>query len=180
MYDAHYINFRKKKHFQKYLFIYASTSKWQNQKVDDWVIGHLVTQFQGQILRAAENNRVCGHASTCGHAPTVSRVFVWEEETPWTVETRYKHRLNVNLNKYEIDLGYVHRVWLLQTLSGDHGAANREWRRLRTIQRHCNMFSMSVVGYVDHQSDSTATNTLTDHNHRSDDMKSSYSFARDC
>ena len=33
-------------------------------------MGHLVTQFQWQILRAAANNRVCGHASTCVHAPT--------------------------------------------------------------------------------------------------------------
>ena len=46
-------------------------------------MGHLVTQFQGQILRAAANNRVCGHASTCGHAllpPTdygTSRVSYW-------------------------------------------------------------------------------------------------------
>ena len=31
--------------------------------------GHLVTQFQGQILRAAANNRVRGHASVCGYAP---------------------------------------------------------------------------------------------------------------
>ena len=29
-----------------------------------------MTPFQGQILRSAANNRVCGHASTCGHAPT--------------------------------------------------------------------------------------------------------------
>ena len=33
-----------------------------DQKVDVWVMGHLVTQFQGQILHAAANNRVCGHA----------------------------------------------------------------------------------------------------------------------
>ena len=39
------------------------TSKWQHQKVDVWVMGHLVkTLFQGQILCAAANNRVCGHA----------------------------------------------------------------------------------------------------------------------
>ena len=29
-----------------------------------------MTQFQGLILRAAANNRVCGHASGCGYAPT--------------------------------------------------------------------------------------------------------------
>ena len=30
-----------------------------------------MTQFQGQIVRAAANNRVCGHASACGHtSPT--------------------------------------------------------------------------------------------------------------
>ena len=46
-----------------------STSKCQNQEVDVWVVGHLVTQFQGQILRAAANNRVRGHASVCGYAP---------------------------------------------------------------------------------------------------------------
>ena len=34
-----------------------------------WVVGHLVTQFQGQILRAAANNRVRGHASVCGYSP---------------------------------------------------------------------------------------------------------------
>ena len=33
-------------------------------------MGHFVTQFQGQILRAVANNRVCGHTTTCGHAPT--------------------------------------------------------------------------------------------------------------
>ena len=33
-------------------------------------MGNLVIQFQGQIVRAAANNRVCGHASTCRHAPT--------------------------------------------------------------------------------------------------------------
>ena len=33
-------------------------------------MGHLVTQFQGQILRTAANNRVCGHASGCGYVPT--------------------------------------------------------------------------------------------------------------
>ena len=38
-------------------------------------MGHVVTQFQGQILRAAANNRVCGHASTCGHAPTSPTQF---------------------------------------------------------------------------------------------------------
>ena len=32
-------------------------------------MGHLVTQFQGQILRDAANNRVRGHASVCGYAP---------------------------------------------------------------------------------------------------------------
>ena len=32
-------------------------------------MGHLVTQFQGQILRDAANSRVRGHASVCGHAP---------------------------------------------------------------------------------------------------------------
>ena len=35
-------------------------------------MAHLVTQFQGQsrqILRAAANNRVRGHASVCGYAP---------------------------------------------------------------------------------------------------------------
>ena len=32
-------------------------------------MGHLVTQFQGQILRDAANNRVRGHASVCGHSP---------------------------------------------------------------------------------------------------------------
>ena len=32
------------------LFVYASTSKWQNQKVEVWVMGHLVIQFQGQIF----------------------------------------------------------------------------------------------------------------------------------
>ena len=37
-------------------------SKCKNQEVDVWVVGHLVTQFQGQILRAAANNRVRGHA----------------------------------------------------------------------------------------------------------------------
>ena len=47
-----------------------STSKCQNQEIDVWVVGHLVTQFQGQVLRAAANNRVCGHASGCGYAPT--------------------------------------------------------------------------------------------------------------
>ena len=46
-----------------------STSKCQNQEVDVWVVGHLVTQFQGQILRAAANNRVRGHASVCGYDP---------------------------------------------------------------------------------------------------------------
>ena len=35
-------------------------------------MGHLVTQFQGQILRAAANNRVRGHASVCGYAPPPS------------------------------------------------------------------------------------------------------------
>ena len=44
-------------------------SKCQNQEVDVWVVGHLVTQLQGQILRAAANNRVRGHASVCGYAP---------------------------------------------------------------------------------------------------------------
>ena len=58
-----------KTHFQTSLFIYVSTSKFQNQEVDVWVVGHLVTQFQGQILRAAANNRVRGHASVCGYAP---------------------------------------------------------------------------------------------------------------
>ena len=38
-------------------------------------MGHLVTQFQGQILRAAANNRVCGHASTCGHDPTSPTIY---------------------------------------------------------------------------------------------------------
>ena len=52
-----------------YLGTYVSISKFQNQEVDVWVVGHLVTQFQGQILRAATNNRVRGHASVCGHAP---------------------------------------------------------------------------------------------------------------
>ena len=33
-----------------------------DQKVDVWVMGHLVTQFQGQTLRAAANNRVCRQA----------------------------------------------------------------------------------------------------------------------
>ena len=33
-------------------------------------MGHLVTQFQGQMSRAAANNRVCGHASRCGYTPT--------------------------------------------------------------------------------------------------------------
>ena len=46
-----------------------STSKCQNQKVDVSVVGLLVTQFQSQILRAAANNRVRGHASVCGYAP---------------------------------------------------------------------------------------------------------------
>ena len=40
-----------------------------DQKVDVWVMGHLVTQLQGQILRDAANNRVRGHASVCGYAP---------------------------------------------------------------------------------------------------------------
>ena len=49
--------------------MYANTSKCQDQKVDVWVMGHLVTQFQGQISRDAANNRVRGHASVCGYAP---------------------------------------------------------------------------------------------------------------
>ena len=46
-------------------------------------MGHLVTPFQGQILRAAANNRVCGHASTRGHAPTSP---IWCIRTPKTVK----------------------------------------------------------------------------------------------
>ena len=41
-------------------------------------MGHLVTQFQGQILRAAANNRVRGHASVCGYAPPLPSVPVLE------------------------------------------------------------------------------------------------------
>ena len=52
-----------------YLCEYINISKFKNQEVDVWVVGHLVTQFQGQILRAAANNRVRGHASVCGYAP---------------------------------------------------------------------------------------------------------------
>ena len=33
-----------------------------------WVRSHRVTRSQDQILRAAANNRVCGHASGCGVA----------------------------------------------------------------------------------------------------------------
>ena len=33
-------------------------------------MGNLVSQFQGQILRAAANNTVCGHAKGCVYAPT--------------------------------------------------------------------------------------------------------------
>ena len=36
----------------------------QNQNVYVWDIGHLVTQFQGQILLAAATIRVYGHAPT--------------------------------------------------------------------------------------------------------------------
>ena len=50
--------------------MYASTSKCQDQKVDVLVMDHLVIQFQGQILRAAANDRVCGHALGCRYAPT--------------------------------------------------------------------------------------------------------------
>ena len=32
-------------------------------------MAHLVTQFQGQLLRDAANNWVRGHASVCGYAP---------------------------------------------------------------------------------------------------------------
>ena len=44
-----------------------SISKCQDQEVDVWVVGDLVKQFKGQILRAAANNRVRGHASVCGY-----------------------------------------------------------------------------------------------------------------
>ena len=80
MRDAHNGNFRKKHIFRHNFFIYVSTSKCQNQKVNGWVVGHLVTPFQSQILCAAANNRVRGHASVCGYAPpsptASSSVFV--------------------------------------------------------------------------------------------------------
>ena len=41
-------------------------------------VGHLVTQFQGQILRAAANNRVRGHASVCGYAPPSPKYFFYQ------------------------------------------------------------------------------------------------------
>ena len=46
-------------------------------------MGHLVTQFQGQILRAGANNRVCGHDSTCRHAPTPPTALHVDNHREW-------------------------------------------------------------------------------------------------
>ena len=76
------------------LFIYLSISKWQNQKVDVWVIliviGYLVTPFQSQILRAAANNMVCGHASMRGHARTSSTLSIpFADDESKTISSAY-------------------------------------------------------------------------------------------
>ena len=55
-------------------------------------MGHLVTQFQGQILRDAANNRVRGHASVCGHAPPLPLRICWP------------HRRNVDDSSTHFDL----------------------------------------------------------------------------
>ena len=55
--------------FSDIIFYYACTSNLQNQKVEVWVKGHFVTQFQGQILCAAANNGVCGHVIGVGLCP---------------------------------------------------------------------------------------------------------------
>ena len=63
-------------------------------------MGNFATQFQGQISRAASNNRVCGHASTCGHAPTSPTIN--------PLETYCRLTLNYN-NIYEnVCLIYTH------------------------------------------------------------------------
>ena len=90
--------------------------------------------------------------------------------------------------------GDVHRVWELQTLSGD-GSSRRQRREsgertenmtttLQTVQYAC---AMCVVEYVDQQTASTATYALIEHksfhphyHHHFGWLRSSYSFARDC
>ena len=60
MHDAHLANFLQKT-FSDITFIFVSTSKCKDQKVDVWVMGHLVTQFQGQYyaVRTCLGVRLC-------------------------------------------------------------------------------------------------------------------------
>ena len=69
---THIISIFVKKHIFRHNFLFMQVQTKLMSKSEGQCLGFRppVTQFQGQILRAAANNRVCGHASTCGHAPT--------------------------------------------------------------------------------------------------------------